>query len=688
MARNTKRHTSRKATGGEARAFAEECARMETDAGRTAGLDAAEESAAYAEMPDEEREARKKVDFSVLTRERMEFRILDEDTIRILDANVIRSHCLHLQTILLFYQQLDIDMTRELGNAMELILNQNVERFGRRSQRSTALFGDGSTGAATDGCTPGTDMGGPEAGEDTAGSEPETDGAMEENGATAGEGAETGAAGAESGKEGKDVNAEGGKKKDRPRRKKGCAENVYKDATVKDVHCEISKEELDATFGDGGWKDEPGLERIVTEYKFVPASVIVVRYHLHAYCPVDDTDPEVPGVVIAKNPVTRAREKSPISSGLMAGILHLRGALRVPVDRICGLLGSMGLALSPQRVYENLAYYGGFLVHLVSRLWTLLLSCSHIQADETPVRYYDKAEKKVRRGYFWVFTTSEMLVGGRPMTLFHLARGRGAEVLRECLHGYEGVVGSDGHVSYHVFAAESGGRVTNAGCLDHFRKKLVPAVRAIPGLKDMPEKERQKIPVYVILTRLNEVFGLERETKKLSTLEERNALRRSKVHEAFENLAREISAADTEKSPEGSYLARAVKYFKNQEPYLREFLEDGEICSNNSKCERKIAFFAVLRTQLKMFGSFKGAEVAALLETIEQTAREYMADTRLYYKFLIEKYCPFVKRQEKGKDISSMEEINDFLPWADNWAAYEKDGREKESILTTIARNI
>ena len=106
------------------------------------------------------------------------------------------------------------------------------------------------------------------------------------------------------------------------------------------------------------------------------------------------------------------------------------------------------------------------------------------------------------------------------------------------------------------------------------------------------------------------------------------------------------------------------------------------------KCERKIAFFAVLRTQLKMFGSFKGAEVAALLETIEQTAREYMADTRLYYKFLIEKYCPFVKRQEKGKDISSMEEINDFLPWADNWAAYEKDGREKESILTTIARNI
>ena len=77
-------------------------------------------------------------------------------------------------------------------------------------------------------------------------------------------------------------------------------------------------------------------------------------------------------------------------------------------------------------------------------------------------------------------------------------------------------------------------------------------------------------------------------------------------------------------------------------------------------------FFSILRNQIKMFGSSGGAEDAAVLESLEQTAREYMGNTRLYYQYLVDKYCPFVQEQDDKEAVSGMDEMDDFLPWSPN----------------------
>ena len=51
----------------------------------------------------------------------------------------------------------------------------------------------------------------------------------------------------------------------------------------------------------------------------------------------------------------------------------------LPVSRICGSYHSMGLALTPQRVYENISYYSGLFRHLLDRLWAELLHCRYIR---------------------------------------------------------------------------------------------------------------------------------------------------------------------------------------------------------------------------------------------------------------------------------------------------------------------
>ena len=123
----------------------------------------------------------------------------------------------------------------------------------------------------------------------------------------------------------------------------------------------------------------------------------------------------------------------------------------------------------------------------------------------------------------------------------------------------------------------------------------------------------------------------------------------------------------------------------SEEVYLWEFLNDSNIASNNSKSERCFSFFAVLRNQIKMFGSVRGTENAACLESLEQTAREYVENTRFYYQFLIDKYCPFVRAQKDKESISKSKEIDDFLPWFErtkDYGAFCADKRTRVRLAT------
>ncbi len=695
MSQIKRRTLSRKASAAQTDAMAHAVSHLETDVQATAalGAGAGDESMVYASLPDEEIDFASKVDFSVLRSPLMEVNILDEGSARLLPEEQLYEYVSHLEETVRFYVGQYQAVAKQLANAMELILNQRNELFGSTSQRSSSLFGK-KTGRTAPSAARADRKSSRPAPDDHDEQKPEIspDNNVPDpcNAGQSGKDTDNSPKGMEN-KDAADLKDGSTERlKGQPKRSAGCAAKIYEDARVQHIDCTLSQSELDKRFGEGGWKEMPSGERLATEYSIIPATVIVKIFHLHAYCAKDCIINGGPDLVRAKSPVERARQKSPISSGLLASLLYNRNALRIPVSRICDDLGSMGLKITPQRIYENLRYYNGFFTILLEHLWTILLNSRYIQIDETPVLYYDSKTHQMKRGYLWVFTTSEMLATERPLTLFYFAQGRGADVLRECLRGYKGVIGSDGHGAYHVFARESDGDVINAGCLDHFRKRVVAALRAVPNLKEMSEEERLTIPAYVIMLKLNRVFQLERKTKMLDTKEERDAYRKGIVKDAFDELVKTTLATDLENCPAESYTSRAVKYMQNQKVYLQKFLEDSNIASNNSKCERKFAFFATLRNQIKMFGSVKGAEAAATFESIEQTAREYIPNTRIYYKYLIDKMCPFIREKRKedpNVDFSTMDEIGQFQVWSPEYMKYEESVRKKEEILTTVIDN-
>ena len=667
---NSTKNQSRRASSDQSATMERLLSGLMPDSDGTAALKAAceggEESSRFltGDLPDEEREAVRKVDFSVLEQMPPAFFLFPDEIVKQMDVAQATAYAISLGKALKAYQKIYLSMAKQLANARELVLNGQNALFGRSSQRFSALMGKGKKTAD----------------DAKKGKEPAENGPDIPDGQTP----------ADPGKEDKDPKQP---PKGHPRRQKGCADRVCRNAQENVIHVYKDTQELDRIFGKGNWEEATKAQKVIKSYRVIPAKVVVDKYILHQYRAKDpDICQNAPEFCTAKMPFERLRPKSRVSSSLMAYLLYCRNSLRMPVDRVCSHVAALGLNLTPQQVYENLSYYEAYFNILQERKWTKLLDCHYLQIDETPVRYYDWKEKKVKRGYMWSFTASEMLDDAEKITLFYFAEGRGADVLRECLSGFTGVIGSDGHSAYQVFARESEGTVTNAGCLEHFRKRVVAALRAIPDLGRMTEEEKRKIPAYVILERLNKVFELERKVKALRSKTEREAFRQDQVKEAFEAMVTETLGLKKNGQPEGSYLDNAIRYMENQEVYLEEFLKDGNIACQNSKSEQKIAFFAVLRGQIKMFGSFRGAQVASTLEGLEQTARKHVKETRIYYQFLLDKLLPYIRKQNKAHpgetiDWGHTEELDQFMPWSEEYAEYEKELKKQEqNTLAASAR--
>lgn len=75
------------------------------------------------------------------------------------------------------------------------------------------------------------------------------------------------------------------------------------------------------------------------------------------------------------------------------------------------------------------------------------------------------------------------------------------------------------------------------------------------------------------------------------------------------------------KTDPSSETGRALNYSLNQEPYLRTFLENGEVLLDNNDAERSIKKFCVGKKNWQISATKNGAEASGILYSIAETAR-------------------------------------------------------------------
>lgn len=454
-------------------------------------------------------------------------------------------------------------------------------------------------------------------------------------------------------------------KKGQPRRETGCADHVKEGIPVKDLHVTLTPEELEEVFGSYQWRELPEQTCDVLRYR--KACLYIERKHIHVYT--------AGGKIVRAGKAEKMSPKSLASPEALAGILDAKFVMGIPISRFVQQAGREGGHLARQTLYGwvvrcCLEYFEAF----VMRIAQLMLATGHIQADETPVTVNADGpdSRPLGQCYFWVFSTSELWPGER-VVVFQYESSRGTRVLREFLEGYAGTLTCDAYSCYQTFEKEQEGSVTVTGCMTHLRRYFVDVLRAMKDFRDLTPEEKKEIPAYQAVEKLKKIFQAETPLQKL-TAEERLRIRREKIQPLVEELFDWIHSFGDEDFEKGGLMQKALNYGKNQEVYLKRFLEDGYVPMHNSGSERSIIPLCIGRNNWRSIGSENGAAAAAYAYSIAETAKANHADPFYYYKFLLEQ-LPFLLREHGiEKDLSYLDCL---MPWTERYRSYERQERER-----------
>jgi transposase len=163
---------------------------------------------------------------------------------------------------------------------------------------------------------------------------------------------------------------------------------------------------------------------------------------------------------------------------------------------------------------------------------------------------------------------------------------------------------------------------------------------------------------------------------KECTPEERLEARRTVVRPKFDAYIDYIRSLDIDDPSCSEKLRDAVRYTLNQEDKLRRFLDDPMIPADNGFCERSIRPLATARRNWLFSYSVSGAESAAILFTLVETAKANQAHPYYYLKYLLETLPK--KKTTKGNSF-----LDDCMPWSESYMAYERI--QKRGALSFLA---
>ena len=433
-----------------------------------------------------------------------------------------------------------------------------------------------------------------------------------------------------------------------PKKKKqaGKREEDLAGLPVRRIDHYLSEKELAAEFGEKGWKQLP--DAISRCYRFVPAKVEVEEHHVGVYSSKTDDR-----MVKAPHP-KKLLPGSLVSPSLAAAVLNGKYLNAVPLYRLEKEFERYGLAITRQNMANWVIRLGeSCFGPLYDYLHTLLYRYPVIQADETPVLVNKDGRPAGSKSWMWVYR-SGCLYQKEQVILYEYQKTRNASHPRKFLKDYNGICVTDGYQVYHTLEKEKED-LKIAGCWVHCRRKFEEALEVIP-------KELRKQSVLDLL--MNQIRAIYREEGKLSgfSADERVEKRQLVVKplvDAFFAYVKQNSG----RVPKSGKAREAFTYALNQEPYLRVFLENGNVPMDNNASERAIRGFCIGKKNWEMIDTVHGASASAIIYSISETAKANGLKPYEYFEYLLTEI-------PKHQDESSTDFLADLLPWSEKLPEY------------------
>jgi transposase len=426
--------------------------------------------------------------------------------------------------------------------------------------------------------------------------------------------------------------------------------------------------------------------RITIEY--VPAKVFAVRHVRVGYrCQACKTFAAAPAAPI---PV----QKSIASPGLLAAVIVGKYSDHLPLYRLEGILKRSGLDLTRQTMCGWLWPASQVLAPLVGLVRRLILSQSIILTDDTTAPMLDPGLGRTREGHFWSYLAT--VACGPPgvrerLVVYEFTPNHNHEHPHRFLKDFRGTLVSDAFAGYETLGRE--GRVTNAGCWAHVRRKFRDAIKLDERL--CGEVLARITRIYAAERAIAKEIGAEIEPEigaEAATANEaatppaaatqspaapesdvdpslasarRAVLRRERIGPLVADFFAYLASVQSKHVPK-SDVAKAIEYVLKRPEWFTRFLDDGEIPIDNNACERSLRGIAVGRRNWLFVGSEGGGDAAAIFFSLLSSASLAEVEPYAYLTDVLERLAKIRNSRTPGmpKREPTDEELMELLPGA------------------------
>ena len=269
-----------------------------------------------------------------------------------------------------------------------------------------------------------------------------------------------------------------------------------------------------------------------------------------------------------------------------------------------------------------------------------LIQSGYVQADETGCQVLKTPWKSdTTQSYMWVYMTGN---SPTPAVVYEYQESRKGAFAKEFLHGFQGVLQSDGYSGYTCVTEQTG--ITSQGCFAHARRKFQDVWNVV-------QKEGVASKAMDVIGTL---YDIEAQTRDL-TSDEKQHIREAQAQPILEAFHGWLLETKPHVHAKG-LLDKAIQYTLNQWDSLTYYVQNGEVAIDNNAAERHIKPFAIGRKNWLFMGSPDGAKAAATLYSLIETAKLNDVNPEGYLKFILEHTLD-------ANDTALMEQL---MPWNAN----------------------
>ena len=337
---------------------------------------------------------------------------------------------------------------------------------------------------------------------------------------------------------------------------------------------------------------------------------------------------------------------------LLAMILFDKYGQHQPLNRQSIRYAREGIDLSVSTLADQVGICTQLLVPLQRLIEAHVLGAQRLHGDDTTVPIL--ARGKAVKGRIWTYVRDDRPFGGPapPAALYYASRDRRGEHPERHLRDFTGTLQADAYSGYNRLyeSKRRPGPVTGALCWAHARRRFFElADIAANGRRGRQAAAISPLALEAV-KRIDQLFDIERAINGLGEAE-RLQVRRDQSAPIVAELEAWLRE-ERGRLSRSANVAKPMDYLLRRWGEFTRFLDDGRICLTNNAAERALRGFALGRKSWLFAGSERGAERAAAMVTLLETAKLNDIDPQAWLADVLARLADTPQNQ-----------LHELLPW-------------------------